>query len=270
MLSTVTCESCKARLAAKPEYAGKRLKCPKCGQIVMVPALVAVPAKSPSSQQTQIAVSGIDKDAVQAFQEFLNVLTAVNADPNPFRESKSRLVVNIQAIETGNTFVRYALLSLVGRPSVRAHFAFHQDGNVIIENTLKSSVYFQDSRDAGFRGRAFGGSNRSFVRTNCRRMTRNIVHQVLTALGTPASQQERYFAAVEGKSYDRTALIWMAIGAAILAVLFSGTAFVAAGPEERIPAIGGGLFIGTIFGGLLGAAAAGITSLLRKLLVPAK
>jgi hypothetical protein len=44
MPTTVTCSSCKSRFPVKPEYAGKRLKCGKCGVPIAVPAATAAPA----------------------------------------------------------------------------------------------------------------------------------------------------------------------------------------------------------------------------------
>jgi DNA-directed RNA polymerase subunit M/transcription elongation factor TFIIS len=37
MSSTIACPGCKARLHTRPEYAGKKIRCPKCSEIVRVP-----------------------------------------------------------------------------------------------------------------------------------------------------------------------------------------------------------------------------------------
>ncbi len=41
----VSCTGCSSRLKAKPEYAGKTLKCPKCGQPITVPAVAPAAAE---------------------------------------------------------------------------------------------------------------------------------------------------------------------------------------------------------------------------------
>jgi len=150
-----------------------------------------------------ISLSGTDKDAAEAFHEFLTSLTTADVDPNPFRDTKNHLAFNVQSVGGGSGIARYFSFGLAGRPTVTAHFAFHQDGKLIIKQTMKSSSVTLDRRDAGFWGRFFGGSNRSFVRTTCRKITCQVVADVLTALETPVSQQKEYTTAIEEKGYPK-------------------------------------------------------------------
>ena len=69
-----SCSTCQKKLSVKPELAGKRVKCPGCGQVTLVPALVpanadlvtippsldaeASPAAAPDQKQFAIGKEG--------------------------------------------------------------------------------------------------------------------------------------------------------------------------------------------------------------------
>ena len=141
-------------------------------------------------------VSGCDADAVAAMREVLDTLSTADIEANVFRHPASRFVVRIEEVYRGSAFLRDLSLRLVGRPSVTAHFEFRR-GALTIEKTVSSSALFQDRRDVGFRGAALGGSNRAYIRTNCRVLIRKVVQDILNALGIPPSQQTRYFATLD-------------------------------------------------------------------------
>ena len=47
MADTVTCPGCQTKLKMKPEYAGKKIKCPRCAQMIVVPGARGVTAAPP-------------------------------------------------------------------------------------------------------------------------------------------------------------------------------------------------------------------------------
>lgn len=57
----LTCSGCQAQMRVPDEFAGKRVKCPKCGTIVTAPAVEAPPAPpppAPTPPETGITSSG--------------------------------------------------------------------------------------------------------------------------------------------------------------------------------------------------------------------
>jgi DNA-directed RNA polymerase subunit M/transcription elongation factor TFIIS len=46
MSSTIACPGCKARLQTRPEYVGKKIRCPRCSEIVRVPTQKAEPLEA--------------------------------------------------------------------------------------------------------------------------------------------------------------------------------------------------------------------------------
>ncbi len=47
MVETVSCPGCQTKLKMKPEYAGKKIKCPRCAQMILVPDARGVTAAPP-------------------------------------------------------------------------------------------------------------------------------------------------------------------------------------------------------------------------------
>jgi hypothetical protein len=192
-MMSVICTHCGCRLKVPDGLAGRQGKCPKCGNMVRVPIHTAEVSKPASPPPPLIEVSGSHDVAVEALRGFLSPLAPGSIPSNPFAKEGSHLCVTVEAVESGSAVLRYMLLSLVGRPRVTIRFVFRQNGDLVLEKTLSSSVFFQSGRDAGFRGGAFGGSNRSFVLTNCRKLARQVVRDVLTATGVPQSDQKQCY-----------------------------------------------------------------------------
>jgi hypothetical protein len=58
MAETVSCPGCHVRLKMKPEYAGKKIKCPRCARLILVPrvpGVTAVPPKATAAKATTLA-----------------------------------------------------------------------------------------------------------------------------------------------------------------------------------------------------------------------
>jgi uncharacterized protein YbaR (Trm112 family) len=58
MAETVSCPGCKVKLKLKPEYAGKKIKCPKCASVIAVPGaagVVTAPPKVPKAAAAKAA-----------------------------------------------------------------------------------------------------------------------------------------------------------------------------------------------------------------------
>jgi len=267
MTIAITCP-CGASLRAKPEHAGKRLKCPKCGQPISIPAQ-SVPSaaaqQQPSTARQQLQISGANKDAAAAIREFMAQLQGADFISNPFRHREFTFKISIDQVSAGNAFVRYILLSFVGRPTVTLRFSAENNGQTITQNSYTASAFFQDSRDAGFRGGAFGGSNVSFIRTNCRKLVTQIADDVATKVHLRDDDRKRLLAALNGKTGDVATLKWMGITAGVLAFLFSSIALFAAPRNEKLPAIVGGLFAGAMFGSLIGLVLARIAGFFAKI-----
>jgi hypothetical protein len=50
----VVCPSCQSSMKVKDEFAGKRAKCPQCGEPLTVPAIAATPAKMPKRPRPEV------------------------------------------------------------------------------------------------------------------------------------------------------------------------------------------------------------------------
>lgn len=213
----------------------------------------------------QIQVTGIHKDAVAAIQEFVTQLQTVSLHSNPFSDPKYQVNINVDRVSEGNAFLRYMLLSIVGRPSVTVSFSLVENNNLIAEETFTSSVFFQDSRDVGFRGGAFGGTNLSFIRTNSRKLVKRIVQAVVASIDMPKNDSKELLAALNTKTSDVATLKWVGVTAGIMAVL--GCLICSVVPtKERLAVVLYGLIIGALFGSLIGFALARIVGLFLKLI----
>ena len=127
-------------------------RCPNCKQDLGE-------ARTQNRQHNQ--VTGLHKDAVAALQDFINRLQNATLDSNPFSNPRYKISINVDSVQEGSAFLRYMFLSIFGRPTVVVSFSLSQDGKTIVRETFKSSVFFQDSRDVGFRGGALGGRRKS-------------------------------------------------------------------------------------------------------------
>lgn len=262
----ITCP-CGAILQAKPEHAGNHLTCPKCGQSVSVPARAAAPSAAPPKQKPareHIQISGGNDDAITAVREFVGQLQAADFESNPFRDPGFEFKVSIDHVSTGNAFARYMSLSLAGRPTVTLRFSLASNGQTIAQDTITASAFFQDSRDAGFRGGAFGGSNVSFIRTNCRKLVTQIASQLAAKLHLTDGDRKLLLGALNGKAGDVPTLKWMGITAGVLALLLASIGVFAAPANEKLPAIFIGLIAGSLFGSLIGFVIARIAGLFAK------
>jgi len=208
-------------------------------------------------------VSGCDADAVAAMREVLDTLSTADIEANVFRHPASRFVVRLEEVYRGSAFLRDLSLRLVGRPSVTAHFEFRR-GAVTIEKTVSSSALFQDRRDVGFRGAALGGSNRAYIRTNCRVLIRKVVRDILNALGIPPSQQTRYFATLD-HSPRFSRLRWVGFGAIVVGLPLGILADVAGRSSQKHLLAGIVLALGALLGGVVGWLAGAATSVIRRL-----
>jgi hypothetical protein len=61
MASTVTCPGCQVKLKLKPEYAGKKLKCPRCTRVMLIPAARNVTAAPPKAVAAKAAAAPAGK-----------------------------------------------------------------------------------------------------------------------------------------------------------------------------------------------------------------
>jgi hypothetical protein len=49
MAETVACPGCQTQLKLKPEYAGRKIKCPRCAHLIVVPSIAGVRASRPEA-----------------------------------------------------------------------------------------------------------------------------------------------------------------------------------------------------------------------------
>ena len=49
MAETVSCPGCQTKLKLKPEYAGRKIKCPRCAHVLVIPAAPGVTATPPKA-----------------------------------------------------------------------------------------------------------------------------------------------------------------------------------------------------------------------------
>ena len=214
----------------------------------------------------QIQVTGINKDAVAAMQELITQLQSVSLRSNPFSDPKYQVNINVDRVSEGSAFLRYMLLSIVGRPTVTVSFSLVENNTPIAEETFTSSVFFQDSRDVGFRGGALGGSNLSFIRTNCRKLVKRIVQAVVASIDMTKDDSKQLLAANNGKSSGVATLKWVGVTAGIMALLGCLISLSAVPAKERLPAVLYSLIIGALFGSLIGFALARMAGLFLKLI----
>jgi ribosomal protein S27E len=69
MSAKMTCPGCQTTLQVRPEHAGKKIKCPRCGHIIPVPAAPAAPAPAvadPERQRQLAARRKLDPGAAPA------------------------------------------------------------------------------------------------------------------------------------------------------------------------------------------------------------
>lgn len=282
MSIAITC-SCGASLRAKPEHAGKRLKCPKCGQPVSVPAPVeqqaarqkpssagappmqreAAPGQTSGSPQ-RIFIFGPNRDAVGALREFVERIREMDFESNPFRDPACEFKIAVDRVSEGSEALRYLSGSLIGRPSVSLKFSLAKDGQIVMQKIYTASVFFQDRRDGGFRGAAFGGSSTSFIRTNCRKLLTEIINDLVAELELTAEDRNLLLAANKNKMGTLATLGWVGITAVILGVVVASFCFFVAGPKDRVAAAIGGFVGGTLVGSLVGLGIARVVELFKK------
>ena len=187
-MSFVVVCSCGAKFKAKPEHVGKKFKCPKCGGPISVsktPHADAVGPKKIEPLRDYIEVTGVNEDAVEAMREFLTEIRKSPVKMNPFRHKNCQIKVTVDDVYEGNAFLRYMFLSLLGRPRIRISLTLMKEEKILLSKSLTASAFLQERRDAGFRGGAFGGSNISFIRTTCRKLSRQIASLIVQHYGLP-------------------------------------------------------------------------------------
>jgi DNA-directed RNA polymerase subunit RPC12/RpoP len=65
MAETVACPGCQVKLKLKPEYAGKKIKCPRCAHLIVVPSVAGVTAGRPRpGAPAKLAPRGAPQKAV--------------------------------------------------------------------------------------------------------------------------------------------------------------------------------------------------------------
>ncbi len=85
MAETVSCPGCQTKLKLKPEYAGKKIKCPKCAQVIVVPGARGVTAAAPKA----VAKAGKSVPAVPKAPPPLDDEAAVATEPGRKKGRKS-------------------------------------------------------------------------------------------------------------------------------------------------------------------------------------
>jgi len=69
MSITIACSHCGARFAGEPEYAGRRIRCPKCQEVFRLPADAVAAEATPDEQQQPAPVAGRSNTSAADFDE---------------------------------------------------------------------------------------------------------------------------------------------------------------------------------------------------------
>jgi hypothetical protein len=228
------------------------------GMPIAEPAKSAEVAKSvgsgrvPVYPRQQIKVSGADKDAVDSFREIMDQVYNAAIEPNPFRDPKYKLKIVVDDVKTGDEMTRWLTSFIVGRPEVSLNFTLEDDGRVIAGKQLASAVYFRYTCDRDFMASSFGGTNASFIRSNCRKLARQITEEVAEKLAMPESDRKVLRKALKGTS-EIIALAYIGISAAVLGIGLAVTGYTVSAPRDKMPGLFGGLVVGVMVGIVVGA-----------------
>jgi hypothetical protein len=225
--------------------------------LASAPAMADSSARQPVAQsqglypRRQIQVTGENSDAVESMREFMHLVYETECESNPFRIEKYKLKISIDQVDPGDASIRWLTSSIGGRPVVSLHFALEENGRTITERRLTTSVWWQDFRDVGFMGSSFGGTNASFIRSNCRKLAKQIVDHVATTLALPPTERKQLLAAI--KRGGGSPLIWIAVSAGVIGLALSIVGYVTTSRNEKTAGLIGGLVLGVFVGILVGA-----------------
>lgn len=212
----------------------------------------------------QIPISGMNNDAIESLREFMDQAYNAEITPNPFRDPKYKFKIVIDEVKTGDAMMRYLTSSITGRPKVSIGFTLEEDGQPVAENRFATSTFFRDRRDIGFMGSAFGGTEVSFIRTNCRKIAKQITEEVATRLVMPESDRKILRKALKGKG-DVATLKWMGAWAVVMGLAGAVLGYMGSHARDKLTGILLGLVLGALIGVLVGAVLSVFQQLYLKL-----
>lgn len=96
----VTCSNCQSKIRVPDSAAGKKGKCPKCGNVIVIPALEA-PADEPAPAAAGSPFDFSGDEPPPARKSSRQTDDAVEA-PTPSRKSKARLADDKEVVETAD------------------------------------------------------------------------------------------------------------------------------------------------------------------------